>query len=67
MPRFQVLAGHVGVMLDLRKLILEVRLHHVERIDIELRNVLMEFFERGLRVQRFLIVCVSPVRYTGSI
>ena len=26
----------------------------------------MQLFERGLRVKCFLIVCVSPVRYTGS-
>ena len=54
-------------MLNLCQLILEVRLDVLKRVDIELCDVLMQSLDGGLRVNGLLIVCVSPVRYTGSI
>ena len=54
-------------MFNLCQLVLVIRLDVLKRVDIELRDILMQSFDGGLRVNGFLIVYVSPVRYTGSI
>jgi len=54
-------------MFNQTELVFVVFLNGIKIALIKFRNLLIESFDGGLAVEGFLIVCVSPVRYTGSI
>lgn len=54
-------------MFNQAELVFIILLNGIKIALIQFRNLLIEIFDSGLTVEGFLIVCVSPVRYTGSI